>query len=45
LFEENEPRSVLLDTTHERPLQHLEVIDSTGRPLRSSDTFVRKVAH
>ena len=45
LFEENEPHSVLLDTTHERPLQHLEVIDSSGRPLRSSDTFVRKVAH
>ena len=45
LFEENEPRSVLLDTTHERRLQRLEVIDSTGRPLRSSDTFVRKVAH
>lgn len=45
LFEEGEPHSVLLDATHERPLQRLKVIDATGRTLDSSDTFVRKVSH
>lgn len=44
LFEEGEPHSVLLDATHERPLRRLEVADATGRPLTSSEAFVRKVA-
>ncbi|HVV08428.1 helix-turn-helix domain-containing protein [Amycolatopsis sp.] len=45
LFEDQEPHSVLLDTEHERPLRRLEVVDSTGRALTSSGTFVRKVSH
>jgi DNA-binding HxlR family transcriptional regulator len=32
LFEAGEPHSVLLDTTHQRPLQRLQVIDADGRP-------------
>jgi DNA-binding HxlR family transcriptional regulator len=45
LFEDGEEHSVLLDGAHERPLRRLEVIDASGRTVKSSDTFVRKVTH
>lgn len=44
LFEEGEPRSVLLDTKYERPLRRLEVADANGHTLTPSDAFVRKVS-
>lgn len=44
LFEDAEPHSVLLDTTHNRPVRKLEVTDESGRLLESSQAFVRKVA-
>jgi len=44
LFEEGESHSELLDAKHQRPLRRLQVTDATGRPLTSSDAFVRKVA-
>lgn len=43
LFEEGEAHSDLLDAKHERPLRRLQATDATGRPLTSSDAFVRKV--
>jgi DNA-binding HxlR family transcriptional regulator len=42
LFEENEPRSALLDTEDELPVE-LQVTNAAGRPISAADAFVRKV--
>jgi DNA-binding HxlR family transcriptional regulator len=43
LFDEDEPRSVLLDTENELPVS-LQVTDAAGKPITAADTFVRKVS-
>ncbi|MEV7008630.1 helix-turn-helix domain-containing protein [Streptosporangium sp. NPDC051022] len=42
LFEEDEPRSTLLDTENELPVK-LQVTNAMGRPISAADAFVRKV--
>ncbi|MET9268114.1 helix-turn-helix domain-containing protein [Kribbella sp. NPDC003557] len=44
LFEPTEPHSVLLDTKTKKPLRKLTVTDESGRPLDSTEAFVRKVS-
>jgi DNA-binding HxlR family transcriptional regulator len=43
LFEEDEPRSALVDIENELPVR-LQVTDATGRPISSGEAFVRKVS-
>jgi DNA-binding HxlR family transcriptional regulator len=43
LFEENEPRSALLDLENELPVR-LQVTNSTGHPISAADAFVRKAS-
>ncbi|MFB4268725.1 winged helix-turn-helix transcriptional regulator [Nonomuraea sp. GTA35] len=43
LFEEDEPRSALVDIENELPVR-LQVTDATGRPISSDEAFVRKAS-
>jgi DNA-binding HxlR family transcriptional regulator len=45
LFDDGEPRSVLLDAKRGLPLCPLRATDAKGRPIAPDDTYVQKVDH